>query len=208
MASLGPSTAASATVRFATETDVPTILALIHELAAYEKASSSVLATESSLLNTLSFPPSPTSSLAPKPGFARTLLIFPATSANASENENECAGLALYFHNYSTWRASPGIYLEDLFVRPKFRGRGYGKRLLGELALETKRVGGERLEWSVLKWNEPSLKFYESLGARRMEGWVGMRVDDLKGTGEGGQGGEEGGELEKLGRWGKGVEWR
>ncbi|KAL8877276.1 MAG: hypothetical protein Q9198_004678 [Flavoplaca austrocitrina] len=208
MASLGPSAAASATVRFATETDVPTILALIHELAAYEKASSSVLATESSLLNTLSFPSSSTPSSAPRPGFARTLLIFPATAVNASENENECAGLALYFHNYSTWRAAPGIYLEDLFVRPKFRGRGYGKRLLGELALETKRVGGERLEWSVLKWNEPSLKFYESLGARRMEGWVVMRVDDLKGTGEGAQGGEEGGELEKLGRWGKGIEWR
>ena len=60
----------------------------------------------------------------------------------------------------------------------------------------------------MLKWNEPSLKFYESLGARRMEGWVAMRVDDLKGTGEGEQGGEEGGELENLGRWGKGVEWR
>lgn len=93
-------------------------------------------------------------------------------------------------------------------MRPKFRGRGYGKRLLGELALETKRVGGERLEWSVLKWNEPSLKFYHSLGARRMEGWVAMRVDDLKGLGEGEQGGEEGGELERLGKWGKGVEWR
>ena len=60
----------------------------------------------------------------------------------------------------------------------------------------------------MLKWNEPSLKFYESLGARRMEGWVVMRVDDLKGTGEGAQGGEVGGELERLGRWGKGVEWR
>ncbi|KAL8996205.1 MAG: hypothetical protein Q9169_004227 [Polycauliona sp. 2 TL-2023] len=200
------STADSATVRFATEADVPTILSLIQELAAYEKASSSVLATESSLLNTLSFPSS--SSKSPvKPGFARTLLIHPAPSSNGNDEEKECAGLALYFHNYSTWRAAPGIYLEDLFVRPKYRGRGYGKRLLGELALETKRVGGERLEWCVLKWNEPSLKFYESLGARRMEGWVGMRVDDLKGLGEGEQGGEEGGELERLGRWGKGVEW-
>lgn len=93
-------------------------------------------------------------------------------------------------------------------MRPKFRGRGYGKRLLGELALETKRVGGERLEWSVLKWNEPSLKFYHSLGARRMEGWVAMRVDDLKGEGEGEQGGQEGGELERLGKWGQGVVWR
>ncbi len=137
-----------------------------------------------------------------KPGYARTLLIFPP-----SPEEQTCAGLALYFYNYSTWRAAPGIYLEDLFVRPQFRGRGYGKRLLGELALETKRIGAERLEWSVLKWNEPSLKFYHSLGARRMEGWVGMRVDDLKGTGEGEHGGDAGGELERLGKWGKGVEW-
>ncbi|KAL8780542.1 MAG: hypothetical protein Q9213_006438, partial [Squamulea squamosa] len=131
MASI-PSPAIEATVRFATEADVPTILALIHELAAYENASSSVLATESSLLNTLSFPSSPAS----KTGYARTLLIYPP-----SPDQNICAGLALYFHNYSTWRAAPGIYLEDLFVRPQFRGRGYGKRLLGELALETKRVG-------------------------------------------------------------------
>ncbi|KAI4105234.1 MAG: hypothetical protein LQ339_003565 [Xanthoria mediterranea] len=205
--------AASATVRFATEADVPTILTLIHELAAYENASSSVSATESSLLTTLSFPSAPA-----KPGYARTLLIYPPPSHHspptpATDNDNdepteECAGLALYFHNYSTWRAAPGVYLEDLFVRPKFRGRGYGKRLLGELALETKRVGGERLEWSVLKWNEPSLKFYQGLGARRMEGWVAMRVDDLKGEGEGEQGGEEGGELERLGKWGQGVEWR
>ena len=85
--------------------------------------------------------------------------------------------MALYFHNYSTWRAAPGVYLEDLFVRPKYRGRGYGKRLLGELAKETEKVGGKRLEWSVLKWNEPSLRFYEGLGAKRMEEWVGMRVD-------------------------------
>ncbi len=162
-----------------------------------------MLATESSLRTTLSFP----SPSAAKPGYARTLLIYPPTD-NDNEPLEECAGLALYFHNYSTWRAAPGVYLEDLFIRPKYRGRGYGKRLLGELALETKRVGGQRLEWSVLKWNEPSLKFYGGLGARRMEGWVAMRVDDLKGEGEGEQGGEEGGELERLGKWGQGVEWR
>lgn len=85
--------------------------------------------------------------------------------------------MALYFHNYSTWRAAPGIYLEDLFIRPKFRGKGYGTRLLGELARETEKCGGKRLEWSVLKWNEPSLRFYEGLGAKRMEEWVGMRVE-------------------------------
>lgn len=170
-----------------------------------------MLATESSLLTTLSFP----SSSGTKPGYARTLLIYPpppppshSPLRDNDEPLEDCAGLALYFHNYSTWRAAPGVYLEDLFIRPKYRGRGYGKRLLGELALETKRVGGQRLEWSVLKWNEPSLKFYGGLGARRMEGWVAMRVDDLKGEGEGEQGGEEGGELERLGKWGQGVEWR
>lgn len=86
--------------------------------------------------------------------------------------------MALYFTNYSTWRGAPGIYLEDLFVRPEYRGRGYGKRLLQELAKETKNIGGERLEWSVLKWNEPSIKFYKSIGAQQMDEWVGMRVDD------------------------------
>ncbi|KAL8640435.1 MAG: hypothetical protein Q9228_002647 [Teloschistes exilis] len=191
------SAASDANVRFATEADVPTILALVHELAAYEKASSSVLATEESLLKTLSFAGSSST------GYARTLLVFPP-------NSEECAGLALFFHNYSTWRAAPGIYLEDLFVRPAYRGRGYGKRLLGELARETKRVGGGRLEWSVLKWNEPSLKFYEGLGAQRMDEWVGMRIDDLgkEGVKNVGDGSEGEGALAGLGRWGKGVEWR
>ncbi|MCJ1278757.1 hypothetical protein MMC21_006574 [Puttea exsequens] len=167
--------ASEAIVRAATEEDVPTILSLIHELAAYEHATSSVLATESSLLSTLSFPSIPTL------GYAKTLLLFaPASSIppNLHVPEPSCAGMALYFTNYSTWRAAPGIYLEDLFVRPEYRGRGYGKRLLQELARETKRIGGERFEWSVLKWNEPSIRFYEGMGAKMMSEWVGMRVDD------------------------------
>lgn len=86
-------------------------------------------------------------------------------------------GIALYFYNYSTWRARPGIYLEDLFVRQTERGNGYGKRLLVELAKEVVALKGGRLEWSVLKWNEPSIKFYESIGATAMNEWVGMRVD-------------------------------
>ncbi|KAF6232513.1 hypothetical protein HO173_009179 [Letharia columbiana] len=161
-------------IRFATEEDVPLILSLIHELAAYEKASSSVLATEASLLKTLSFPSNPSS------GYAKTLVLFaPDPPSTASHLPSpQCAGMALYFTNYSTWRGAPGIYLEDLFVRPEYRGRGYGKRLLQELAKETKNIGGERLEWSVLKWNEPSIKFYKSIGAQQMDGWVGMRVDD------------------------------
>lgn len=85
--------------------------------------------------------------------------------------------MALYFYNYSTWRSKAGIYLEDLFVRESERGKGYGTRLLGELAKEVVEMGGGRLDWSVLKWNEPSIKFYEGIGAKRMEEWVGMRVD-------------------------------
>lgn len=147
---------------------------MIHELAAYEKESSSVLATESSLLKTLSFPSNSSS------GYAKTILLFapnpPSTTSHLQSPE--CAGMALYFNNYSTWRGAPGIYLEDLFVRPEYRGRGYGKRLLQELAKETKRIGGQRLEWSVLKWNEPSIKFYKAIGARPMDEWMTMRVDD------------------------------
>ena len=150
--------------------DVTTILALVKELAIYEKAGDSVLATEEKLLNTLSFPANPSK------GFAKTLLIFPSTS---STSQDRCAGMALYFHNYSTWKAAPGIYLEDLFVRPEFRGRGYGKALLQRLAQETLSAGGKRLDWSVLKWNKPSIEFYESsaIGAKRMEEWVGCRVE-------------------------------
>jgi GNAT superfamily N-acetyltransferase len=148
-----------------TSPDVPTILALIHELAAYEKETSSVHATTESLLSTLTFPSNP------RAGYAKTLLIAP------SDAPEEIAGFALYFNNYSTWRAAPGIYLEDLFVRPQYRGRGYGKRMLEELAKAVVSLGGKRLEWSVLRWNEPSIKFYEGIGAKGMEEWMGMRVD-------------------------------
>lgn len=86
--------------------------------------------------------------------------------------------MALYFYNYSTWRSKPGIYLEDLYVKLDQRKKGYGKRLLVELAKEVLAMEGARLEWSVLKWNEPSIKFYESIGAQAMNEWVGMRVDN------------------------------
>lgn len=87
--------------------------------------------------------------------------------------------MALYFYNYSTWRASAGIYLEDLYVRESERGKGYGGKLLSILAKEVVEMEGARLEWSVLKWNEPSIKFYEgpSVGAKAMDGWQTMRVD-------------------------------
>lgn len=85
--------------------------------------------------------------------------------------------MALYFYNYSTWRSRHGIYLEDLFVQPSERGKGYGKRLLVELAKQVVASNGGRLEWAVLKWNEPSINFYQSIGASAMTEWVGMRVD-------------------------------
>ncbi|KAL2037560.1 hypothetical protein N7G274_009673 [Stereocaulon virgatum] len=163
------------TIRFATEEDVPTILSLVHELAAYEHASSSVVATEATLLATLTFPSNPSS------GYAKTLLIYPPspspTTTTPPNPAQPCAGFALYFPSYSTWRAAPGLYLEDLFVRPAYRGRGYGTALLKRLAQETTKIGGQRLEWSVLKWNEPSIKFYEGVGAKMKNEWVGMRVE-------------------------------
>ncbi|MCJ1309533.1 hypothetical protein MMC25_003193 [Agyrium rufum] len=170
--------AAEPTIRFATEEDVPTILALIQELADYEHASSSVLATKESLLKTLSFPSNP------QAGYAKTLLIFSSSSSSSTPSEPECVGMALYFTNYSTWRGAPGIYLEDLFIQPSFRGKGYGKALLRRLAAETLAIGGRRLEWSCLTWNESALGFYEGwCGAKRMDGWVGLRVEGDEGLG-------------------------
>ncbi|KAJ8067684.1 hypothetical protein OCU04_003290 [Sclerotinia nivalis] len=180
--------ASQVTVRYACRDDIPGILKLIHELADYEHESASVLATPESLAKTLAFAPSPLispSSTTPSTGDsisptrpARCLLLFPSSSE--SSNDSEPAGMALYFYNYSTWRASAGIYVEDLYVRESFRGRGYGGKLLSILAKEVVEMKGGRLEWSVLKWNEPSIKFYQgpSVGAKAMEGWQIMRVDN------------------------------
>jgi len=174
-------------IRFARREDVPTILQLIQELADYEKEPNAVEATPQTLLNTIAFAPSPISPAnqfptTPSTGGsisasrpARCLLAFTPSGAPA--------GMALYFYNYSTWRARPGIYLEDLFVRESERGNGYGQRLLGMLAKEVLEMGGGRLEWSVLKWNEPSIKFYEKIGAKAMSEWQVMRVDG-EGLGE------------------------
>jgi len=183
-----------ATIRHATVQDVSEILAMIKELALYEKEPDSVEATVGSLSKTLAFAPHPeifAGASTPSTGDeisatrpARCLLLFPpSTTASVSEkNEPKAAAMALYFYNYSTWRGKPGIFLEDLFVREEYRSKGYGVALLKELAKEVVEMpggGGGRLEWSVLKWNEPSIKFYESekIGARRMEEWVGMRVE-------------------------------
>ncbi|KAK7708390.1 Peroxygenase 1 [Botryosphaeria dothidea] len=158
-------------IRLATREDVPIILDLIRELAIYENALDSVQATEESLANTLCFASSSSTqnTLAAGTGYAKTFLL--------TAPEGEVAGMALFFNNYSTWRAKPGVYLEDLFVKPKYRRRGYGKLLIQELAKEVRRIDGGRLEWSCLKWNEPSLKFYAGIGAKQMEEWVGLRVD-------------------------------
>jgi GNAT superfamily N-acetyltransferase len=186
-------------IRYAQESDVPTILQMINELAAYEKALHEVLATEQTLRETLSFPDTTDGSDGFGPGYAKTLLIevvgddnnsgegagAPGSAGGSAGGEGhdsaspKIAGMALYFHNYSTWRAAPGIYLEDLFVRPSYRGRGFGGALIQALARECLRLGCQRLDWSVLKWNEPSIRFYQgpSIGATRMEEWVGMRVD-------------------------------
>ncbi|KAF9349430.1 hypothetical protein BGX26_012266 [Mortierella sp. AD094] len=174
--------ASEVSIRAATPSDIGSILALIHELAKYEREPpSTVEATETSLLNTLRFtPPHPTSQ-----NLASCLLAFVPSST-------EPVGVALYFTNYSTWRGRGGIYLEDLFVKDSVRGQGVGKRLLGELARETVAMNGGRLEWSVLKWNEPSILFYKSLGAVAMEEWQTMRVD--------------GQALLKLSEDGKGIE--
>lgn len=151
-------------------TDVPIILQFIRELADYEKALHEVEATETSLLATLSFPNDP-----PKRGSVYTALITPPSSAaNPSPIP---VGMALYFYNYSTWRSAPGIYLEDLYVQPSARGNGYGLKLLKFLAGQVVEADGRRLEWSVLKWNEPSIRFYEGVGAKAMEEWMKMMVD-------------------------------
>jgi GNAT superfamily N-acetyltransferase len=143
---------------------------MINELASFENELSSVKATEESLLKTLSFPASKDSSASDfTTGFARCFVLVDPSS--------KIAGFALFFTNYSTWRGAPGVYLEDLFVRPEFRRKGYANLLLQALAQETVRIGGKRLEWACLKWNENALAFYKSIGASRMDDWVGLRVD-------------------------------
>ena len=97
-------------------------------------------------------------------------------SSSPRPPDGESAGFALFFHNFSTWDGQPGIWLEDLFVRPEFRGQGYGKALLVELARIARRTRLCRLEWAVLDWNDPSIAFYKSLGAVPMDEWTTFRL--------------------------------
>lgn len=148
-------------LRPATIDDVPLILEFIRALAEYERMLDDVVATEDMLRETL---------FGARPA-AEVILCF----------EGELpAGFALFFHNYSTFRGRPGIYLEDLYVRPEFRGRGYGKLLLTTLARLCKERNCARLEWSVLDWNTPSIDFYKSLGAVPMDEWTVYRLTGEK----------------------------
>ena len=146
-------------LRPATIADTPRILAFIRGLAEYEKLSYVCLATEESLRQTL---------FGPRP-FAEVIM---------ADYDGQPVGFALFFHNYSTFRAAPGIYLEDLYVLPALRGKGIGKALLKELARLAVDRGCARLEWSVLDWNAPAIAFYKSIGAEPQEEWTIFRVTD------------------------------
>jgi GNAT superfamily N-acetyltransferase len=144
-------------IRAVFEEDAPLILQLIKELAEYEELSHEVVATEETLRK----------SLFGERRFAEALI---------GEVEGEPAGFALFFHNFSTFLGRPGIYLEDLYVRPEFRGSGLGRALLAYLARLALERGCGRLEWSVLDWNEPAIGLYKSVGAAPVDGWTGYRV--------------------------------
>lgn len=151
------------TIRTATPADVPQILAFIRALALYEREPDAVQTTEADLL---------------RDGFRDGFNDRPFFQCLMADADGEPAGFALYFFTYSTWRGRPGIYLEDLFVIPKFRGRGLGKALLASIAAIAIELRCERLEWSVLDWNQPSIDFYQSLGAVFLNEWRKMRLTD------------------------------
>lgn len=145
-------------IRKANENDTPVIFDLIKKLAVYEKLENDVITSVDELRENIFVKE-----------FAKVLI--------AEENEIP-VGFALYFYNFSTFVGKPGIYLEDLFVEPEHRGKGYGKSLLIELAKIAKAENCGRFEWSVLDWNTPSIEFYKSLGAKPMEEWSVFRLDE------------------------------
>ncbi|MCW2682675.1 MAG: ats [Blastococcus sp.] len=147
------------TVRPVRPDDVPAVVALVRELAEYEKALHEARLTEEQL----------------------TAVLFgdsPALFGHVAVVADQVVGIALWFLNFSTWRGTHGIYLEDLYVQPQHRGRGLGKELLRTLAAVCVERGYSRLEWSVLDWNEPSIEFYEAAGAVPMDGWTVFRLTD------------------------------
>jgi GNAT superfamily N-acetyltransferase len=145
-------------IRAATPDDIPEILAFIRELAEYERAPEQAVATRDDLL---------------RDGWGKE----PKFRVVIAEWEGKPAGFALFFYNYSTWQGRAGLYLEDLFVRPVFRGKGIGKALLLHLAEIAVRENCGRFQWQVLDWNTPAIDFYKSLGARVLDEWLTMRVE-------------------------------
>ena len=145
------------TIRRASPTDVPLILELIRGLAEYERLAHEVTATEAGLRQAL-------------------FDASPGAEVVIAESGGEPVGFALFFHNFSTFVGKRGLYLEDLFVKPAWRGKGVGRQLLAHLArLAVERDCG-RLEWAVLDWNEPAIRFYRGLGAQPMHDWTVFRV--------------------------------
>jgi GNAT superfamily N-acetyltransferase len=144
-------------IRPARMEEVPIILQLIRDLATYERAPDDVVATEEQLVDVLFG----------DRRVAEVLLAFEGESP---------VGFAVYFYNFSTWLGRPGLYLEDLFVKPEKRGKGYGRALLVELAKIARDRGCGRMEWAVLNWNEPAIKFYRALDAEPMDEWTVFRL--------------------------------
>jgi GNAT superfamily N-acetyltransferase len=147
------------TVRPVRPADVPAVVALVRELADYEKAVHEVRLTEEQLTRAL---------------FGDS----PAVFGHVAEHDGEVVGIALWFLNFSTWRGTHGIYLEDLYVSPRHRGTGLGRELLRTLAAVCVERGYSRLEWSVLDWNTPSIEFYKAAGAEPMDEWTVFRLTD------------------------------
>jgi len=145
-------------IRPSTAADLPLVAQLIRDLAEYEKLAHEVRFDEAVLGEKL---------FGPRP-YAEVVI---------GEIDGTAQGFALFFHNFSTFEGKPGIYLEDLFVKPEARGSGLGKALLSHLAALAVERDCARLEWSVLDWNEPAIGFYKSLGARFMDEWTVMRID-------------------------------
>ena len=145
-------------IREARETDVPVVLELVKELAAYEREPDAVVATEADLHAALFGPD-------------------PSAGCQVAEVDGEVVGFALWYRSFSTWQGKPGLWLEDLFVRPKVRGHGLGRALLVSLAQVCVERGWTRFEWWVLDWNHPAQGFYRSLGARPEDDWTVWRVD-------------------------------
>jgi GNAT superfamily N-acetyltransferase len=145
------------TIRSAVSDDVPVILQLIRDLARYERAPDEVTATEDQLREVL---------FGARPAAEVRLML---------ENETP-VGFAIFFQNFSTWLGRPGLYLEDLFVKPEYRGKGYGRALLVDLARIARERGCGRMEWAVLDWNEPAIRFYRALGAKPLDDWTVFRL--------------------------------